>query len=232
MSGLYEDATEVGRRIKTREDIEFPNGSIVPAGSFGTIIRVEPAGNFIVYVALMDDDSERAFERSQFVLIKKCRNSDVTEYDPEIDEPAYASEDVIESDFTGNRGRRRHRRHARSNPDEEIRLLERRALAGDAAAIRRLAARASHAPPEGIILRPQPTKTGARNVRNFWITLNVDGEATTVATGPSGADGGFSLSILMRDHGGAVEAMRVAGFVIEDELTLTIDGKTALTTER
>jgi hypothetical protein len=40
-----------------------------------------------------------------------------------------------------------------------------------------------------------------RNVRNFWITLNVDGKKTPVATGPRSRAGGFRCRILMRGDG-------------------------------
>jgi hypothetical protein len=40
-----------------------------------------------------------------------------------------------------------------------------------------------------------------RNVRNFWIELDVDGRKERVETGPVKADGGFSLTIRMRDKG-------------------------------
>ena len=40
-----------------------------------------------------------------------------------------------------------------------------------------------------------------RNVRNFWIELNVDGRETEIATGPVAKDGGFSMSILIRENG-------------------------------
>ena len=40
-----------------------------------------------------------------------------------------------------------------------------------------------------------------RNVRNFWIELDVDGRETEIATGPVAKDGGFSMSILIRENG-------------------------------
>lgn len=40
-----------------------------------------------------------------------------------------------------------------------------------------------------------------RNVRNFWIELEVDGRANVVAAGPAGKDGGFKLRIRVRDAG-------------------------------
>lgn len=41
----------------------------------------------------------------------------------------------------------------------------------------------------------------ARNVRNFWIELEIDGRVTKVATGPRRKDGGFLLKVHMRDKG-------------------------------
>lgn len=40
-----------------------------------------------------------------------------------------------------------------------------------------------------------------RNVRNFWITLDVDGKKTRVETGPRSRDGGFNMTILTRTNG-------------------------------
>jgi len=50
-----------------------------------------------------------------------------------------------------------------------------------------------------------------RNVRNFWITLDVDGKQKRVATGPRRKDGGFDLTLYMRDKGDVVEALEIAG---------------------
>lgn len=55
-----------------------------------------------------------------------------------------------------------------------------------------------------------------RNVRNFWIELSVDGKQERVETGPRSKDGGFSLTILQRDRGSIVMAMRVGGRVTSD----------------
>jgi len=40
-----------------------------------------------------------------------------------------------------------------------------------------------------------------RNVRNFWITLNIDGKKTEIATGPRRRDGGFRCRVLTRSDG-------------------------------
>lgn len=44
-----------------------------------------------------------------------------------------------------------------------------------------------------------------RNVRNFWIELEVDGKQTKIATGPRSVEGGFSLRVRMRQHGAVGE---------------------------
>ena len=40
-----------------------------------------------------------------------------------------------------------------------------------------------------------------RNVRNFWIELEVDGKKHKVATGPRRSDGGFTMTIKVRENG-------------------------------
>lgn len=50
-----------------------------------------------------------------------------------------------------------------------------------------------------------------RNVRNFWIELDVDGVSRRIATGPQSKDGGFRLTIRQRDGGGIITALDVQG---------------------
>lgn len=65
-----------------------------------------------------------------------------------------------------------------------------------------------------------------RNVRNFWITLNVDGRETAIETGPRAKDGGFRLTVKMRDQGGIIRPLEVAGQVTADgRLHLTLGGE-------
>ena len=52
-----------------------------------------------------------------------------------------------------------------------------------------------------------------RNVRNFWIELDVDGRKKRVATGPRSKDGGFRLIVYQREKGGIVKALNVFGSV-------------------
>ena len=44
-----------------------------------------------------------------------------------------------------------------------------------------------------------------RNVRNFWVTVDVDGKATRVATGPRGKAGGMDITLYQRDAGEVVK---------------------------
>lgn len=52
-----------------------------------------------------------------------------------------------------------------------------------------------------------------RNVRNFWIEAEVDGHKTPIKFGPTGKDGGFRLTVFMRNKGGVEEVVRMAGYV-------------------
>lgn len=60
-----------------------------------------------------------------------------------------------------------------------------------------------------------------RNVRNFWVTLSVDGKKTDVATGPVRRDGGFTLSVRMRDEGDIIRVFTMEGRA-DDDGTLTL----------
>jgi hypothetical protein len=58
-----------------------------------------------------------------------------------------------------------------------------------------------------------------RNVRNFWIELEVDGKKQKIATGPRSAGGGFDMSIKVRSEGQiAARDVRIVGFVTPDGL--------------
>lgn len=50
-----------------------------------------------------------------------------------------------------------------------------------------------------------------RNVRNWWIELDVDGR-TPIAAGPAARDGGFELTVKQRDEGGILRALTVRGY--------------------
>ena len=50
-----------------------------------------------------------------------------------------------------------------------------------------------------------------RNVRNFWIEAEVDGRKTPIAFGPTGKDGGFSLTVFMRNEGEVERVVAMSG---------------------
>jgi len=53
-----------------------------------------------------------------------------------------------------------------------------------------------------------------RNVRNFWIELDVDGRKSRVETGPIRKDGGFSLTIRARERASiSPTTLEVRGYV-------------------
>jgi len=60
-----------------------------------------------------------------------------------------------------------------------------------------------------------------RNVRNFWIEATVDGRQERIESGPRSKDGGFDLTIKMRDGGGIVTALDVRG-IAQNNGTLTL----------
>lgn len=60
-----------------------------------------------------------------------------------------------------------------------------------------------------------------RNVRNFWLTIDVDGLKKTVGVGPQNGEGGFSMTIFQRDHGNVSRAMTVTGKRDGDRLVLS-----------
>jgi hypothetical protein len=76
-----------------------------------------------------------------------------------------------------------------------------------------------------------------RNVRNFWIVLDVDGR-TKVQPGPRTKDGGFASTIYMRDKGSVQAALYLRGREIQGMLHLEIeplvqwDGEITIKTER
>ena len=48
-----------------------------------------------------------------------------------------------------------------------------------------------------------------RNVRNFWVDLDVDGRANSVGTGPRSKDGGLDLDLYIRNDGRVAKALTV-----------------------
>lgn len=69
-----------------------------------------------------------------------------------------------------------------------------------------------------------------RNVRNFWLELEVDGRKSRIKTGPRRADGGFALRILVREDG-CVSSREVVliGREKDGKLTVTLwaDGESS-----
>lgn len=60
-----------------------------------------------------------------------------------------------------------------------------------------------------------------RFVRNFWLSLTVDGRSTTVETGPASKDGGFFLEIKVRENGGiSPNSLYITGRVSDGQLIL------------
>ena len=53
-------------------------------------------------------------------------------------------------------------------------------------------------------------------MRNFWIEATIDGKKTKLASGPRAKDGGFELTVRMRDKGTSVVGATVTGWVMHD----------------
>ena len=61
-----------------------------------------------------------------------------------------------------------------------------------------------------------------RNVRNWWLELEVDGAVSKVATGPRGKEGGFTLRVSQRDQGGVLRDAVVLRGVPQSDGTLVL----------
>lgn len=57
-----------------------------------------------------------------------------------------------------------------------------------------------------------------RNVRNFWLTVKVDGKKSEVGTGPRSKDGGFRCHVLQRADGQVYHEEIVVEGIIRDGL--------------
>ena len=55
-----------------------------------------------------------------------------------------------------------------------------------------------------------------RNLRNFWLELNVDGYAHTVYRGPKSHSGGFDLVVKVASHGESVDLLRLVGAPLQN----------------
>jgi hypothetical protein len=64
-----------------------------------------------------------------------------------------------------------------------------------------------------------------RNVRNFWVSVEVDGRTTNVQTGPSAKDGGFNITIHMRDKGNIIHPVSIKGRSDGETLTLEVESR-------
>ncbi len=61
-----------------------------------------------------------------------------------------------------------------------------------------------------------------RNVRNFWITVTVDGRVSKVEAGPEAKDGGFKILIQQRENGViSNKTMEIVGQAKSDGTLLT-----------
>ena len=58
--------------------------------------------------------------------------------------------------------------------------------------------------------------------RNFWIEADIDGRRTTLAGGPVRKDGGFKLTIQMRDEGKRMKALEVDGYCTNDGILVLL----------
>ena len=66
-----------------------------------------------------------------------------------------------------------------------------------------------------------------RNVRNFWITLDVDGSKKQIASGPRSANGGFDLTLLLREHGEISDKkLYIIGRANDDTIQITVYDET------
>jgi hypothetical protein len=60
-----------------------------------------------------------------------------------------------------------------------------------------------------------------RNVRNFWVEVEIDGRKTKFAGGPRSKDGGLRVTIKQRHRGKVVKALEVEGEASGDDLLLS-----------
>jgi len=67
-----------------------------------------------------------------------------------------------------------------------------------------------------------------RNVRNFFITVDVDGRPSNVRTGPQRADGGIAIRVQQRDAGEVTEVGYLVGRAKAGRLVLQWEGARAM----
>jgi hypothetical protein len=68
-------------------------------------------------------------------------------------------------------------------------------------------------------------------MRNFWIEADVDGRKTRLMGGPRSKDGGFKLTVYMRDDGDSVIAAHVRGTEVDGRLFLSAYPDSDVTSE-
>ena len=61
-----------------------------------------------------------------------------------------------------------------------------------------------------------------RNVRNFWLECEIDGRASNLSGGPVQRDGGFFLTIYMRDRGTVSEVGWIKGSYNRNQKSLLL----------
>jgi len=61
-----------------------------------------------------------------------------------------------------------------------------------------------------------------KNVRNFWIDVEVDGRQVPVGMGPKPKDGGMNAEIYIRDKGSIKKAVSITGKAVGDKLILSV----------
>ncbi len=54
-----------------------------------------------------------------------------------------------------------------------------------------------------------------RNLRNFWIELDVDGYQKSVARGPRRRDRGFTITVNIASHGQPMRLMQISGYALQ-----------------
>jgi hypothetical protein len=52
-------------------------------------------------------------------------------------------------------------------------------------------------------------------VRNFWLEATIDGRQTDLSGGPRAKDGGFELTVYVRQRGSILRAVKVSGYAFE-----------------
>ena len=61
-----------------------------------------------------------------------------------------------------------------------------------------------------------------RNVRNFWLKSDIDGRQSRLTGGPRSKDGGFDLTVYVRDNSKVREALNILGRVYDGKVHLTV----------